>query len=90
MSYRIKPTTCMSCKKEMDASTPLTADGDQPKKNDLTICAYCGTMSKFDEQMDIVPLPESEIEELKQRSPVTYWIMKRVSLNIQREKILQN
>lgn len=37
-----------------------------PKKGDLSVCAKCGTITQFDEKLNMVALEAHELEEIRQ------------------------
>lgn len=53
---------CQKCDKPIDG---FTGDKKKPKDGDLSICAYCGTLAKYaDNLTKIIPLTASEKKEL--------------------------
>ena len=55
---------CRTCKKKLDAHTGIRTESE-PEEGDISICAYCGTISRFDVIGDLVPLTEEELELIK-------------------------
>lgn len=44
----------------------MTEDGEtNPRPEDLSVCSNCGTLSKFDSNLDLVPLTDQEIHQLR-------------------------
>jgi len=68
---------CIKCFKSLDtaASTEL---GRGPKENDLSVCAYCGTISKYTENLSLSPMCKSELTELEKKDPEAYAQLKKV------------
>lgn len=68
---------CLICHYVMDSTTGAFEDG-LPNKGDLSVCDNCGTVTQFDDNLNMVPLTEEEIEELKEKWPTEYTQMRRV------------
>jgi len=60
--YRIPNTRCVACKKLMDAATP-TGGGRGPQPNDIAVCAYCGHIQAYGDDMKFRELNDAEIVE---------------------------
>lgn len=71
-------SSCRNCGVEIDAHT--SNNGDTPKKDDISICGACGEISKFDENLNLLPMDGEEIKQLKHNDPSTYWELKKLSL----------
>jgi NAD-dependent SIR2 family protein deacetylase len=57
-------THCKTCEHILDANEAL--DGDrQPKEKDISVCAYCGTISEFDADLNLRALSDEECQELR-------------------------
>lgn len=57
---------CPVCHSKNDGHTEVNGAKVNPKDNDLTICAYCGTLAKYKitgNVRDIVALADEETEE---------------------------
>jgi len=72
----------------LDANTPL---GDQrgPEAGDFSICFYCGTVSTFDKDMNLIPYPDEEFQALAVIDPINYRLLSRAAAEI-RKRILAN
>jgi hypothetical protein len=68
---------CLQCLKVLDAATGVDHD-DVPKVGDITICAYCATVGKFDENMSLREISVEELEEINQTNPLVYDEIARV------------
>lgn len=54
---------CPACLRHTDMAT---GGGDRkPIENDISVCAYCGAVCKFDHDMKLVDLPDGELNEIK-------------------------
>ena len=51
---------CKSCKKDLDAHSGIDTDRS-PEPGDLSVCAYCGAISEFDEGLNLKPLSDEEL-----------------------------
>ncbi len=40
-------------------------DAQLPEVDDISVCAYCATVSKFDKDFNLIPLTEQEFSELE-------------------------
>jgi hypothetical protein len=58
---------CPACLKLVDAATSMAKDA-QPKKGDLTICVYCGTLLQFGEFMRLSALSDEELRQLDEET----------------------
>ena len=63
--YRMKPHPCLVCSKPLDACTDLNK-GSRPESGDLSICAYCGNLAVFDDQLDLRALTKEENDTMDQ------------------------
>ena len=60
--YRVKGARCVNCRKRMDGATP-TQGGRAPEPNDVAVCAYCGHIQAYGEDMKFRELNDAEILE---------------------------
>lgn len=70
-SYRHRGTECPTCKNNLDCST----GGDQlPEKGDYSICAYCGEILRYNDNIILsLEKPTSdELDKLLIDAPETY------------------
>lgn len=58
---------CPTCNERLDGVTSLDANG-MPDVGDISLCAYCGELLEFDEDMKLVLLTEEQWDELPQHS----------------------
>jgi hypothetical protein len=58
---------CPSCGEILDAHRAFDGSEEQPKPDDLGICYYCGTVFKFDKELNRVSMPAEEIAELPEQ-----------------------
>lgn len=56
-SGRMPETHCPCCEEMLDAVTSLDADG-APEPGDVSLCAYCGEILQFDEDMQLTKVTE--------------------------------
>jgi hypothetical protein len=61
-SYRIPDLKCLECGKEMDVAMP-TGGGRRPEPNDVAVCAYCGCLQAYGDDMKFRELNDAEILE---------------------------
>lgn len=62
-SSRTKESICPGCGAKLDAATSTDGDYD-PKPGSVSICAYCGSIAIFEDDMSLRPLTQEEIDEL--------------------------
>ena len=60
--YQIPEAECLECGKQMDGATP-TGGGRGPQPNDIAICAYCGHLQAYGDEMKFRQLNDEEIRE---------------------------
>ena len=63
---------CRSCFHKIDAHTAIEDTQKLPMMDDLSICAYCGTWSKFDEHGNLLPLTPVDIEDIIKNDHIAY------------------
>lgn len=65
MTHRLSKAKCPTCDKSLDAATKINALTDEvvhePSAGDATICAYCGEIMEFGEDMELVILDPDTI-----------------------------
>jgi len=65
---RTPSSQCLKCGSKLDAHANM---GDaSPQPGDISVCAYCFTISKFDSNLDLQPLTRNELTELKKNEQV--------------------
>lgn len=79
---RVEKTHCKSCMKKIDAHTSIEGH-HKPQKGDFSICMYCGTISTFDEQLNLIAMSEEELQRLKEEDNKTYLLLKKAAVVIQ-------
>lgn len=68
--YKTLECKCLKCGEKINMATN-TAHGEEaalPEENDISICAYCATVCKFDGDFNLVPLTEQEFSELDEET----------------------
>lgn len=88
MNTIVKKGHCRTCLHPYNAHTSLKGNV-RPKEDDVTVCAYCGRLSKFDKHLNLIELTEEEIILLKYEHPDTYRILRKAQSLIQ-EKANEN
>jgi len=64
MTYKWK-AFCPECDSKNDGYTGVSDSTAVPEDGDISICAYCGTISKFAIANDVVKLERASDEEMK-------------------------
>lgn len=63
---------CNGCKSMLDGFTSVEDDDSKPKDDDLSICAFCGAVGKYTNNVtEIQPLSEVELALIKMTEPET-------------------
>jgi hypothetical protein len=60
--YHVPEATCLNCKKRMDGATP-TNGSRAPEPNDVAVCAYCGHLQAYGDDLKFRELTDTEILE---------------------------
>ena len=81
MVTRVDGFHCNTCLNFLDAFSEIGGNSI-PKKNDISVCFYCGTISTFDEELNLSRMSEKEIEDLKINNPEAYEHLYNASLYI--------
>ncbi len=68
---RVTERLCKSCFHVIDSHSAVENHKD-PEKGDISICIYCGVISEFDDNMDIVAVSAEFLEELKETDYKAY------------------
>jgi hypothetical protein len=63
----IPKSSCPYCKEVMDRAGGI--DEVPPEPGMLTICVFCASLSQFDDDMQLVPLPRELWETIKAEDP---------------------
>jgi hypothetical protein len=64
---RITGSTCPRCHKQIDGGTRINDEGGgsaQPLPGDFSVCLYCGTLLRYDEQLRSIAVPRAERRKL--------------------------
>lgn len=69
-SITVEEVECNVCHHKLDSHT--NPNGALPQEGDISICVYCGNLSRFDKNLKIVSLTEEEIEKLKTSDPEAF------------------
>lgn len=70
----MKDNKCTDCGVLTNAATDLQGDAT-PSKDDISLCFYCGAINQFDEDLNIVEMPEEVLEDIKANEPETYSLL---------------
>lgn len=76
--YRI-PCACPTCFANLSAASSSKGEKGSraPKKGDVTVCLYCGTLLEFGEGLSLAPVSDATLVELskKQRDKMNFFSM---------------
>lgn len=73
---------CRSCHRPLDGHTHAGEGKAVPAFGDLSICFYCGTVSKFGEDLSLIPLSSQELLELNDNNPEAFDLLMTVRKHI--------
>lgn len=76
---------CWKCNYQFYDHTCLTGDYE-PRAGDYTCCIDCGTIGKFDVNLDLIPLSIPMLEELKEKDVQVWKLLTRSSEIIKEER----
>lgn len=62
---------CRNCNETLDAHAPMEGN-EIIKEGDLSICGYCGAISLFDKELNLVPMTPEELVHLNDESPEAF------------------
>lgn len=63
---------CLTCLTVVDAASNMDGGDDAPTEGDISICAYCATVGKFNENMSLEPITMEELKEIEEADPMVY------------------
>jgi hypothetical protein len=61
--YKVKPHPCDGCGKVLDGATIVMAE-NSPKPGDLTVCAYCGLIACYTDDLQTRPATGADLLKL--------------------------
>jgi len=68
----IPEQSCEKCGTKLDAVTMHDRTNELPVSGDFSVCAYCGEIGRFDEELIIRPWTEEDKENIKKEHPDLY------------------
>lgn len=68
--------------KKIDAHTSVEGD-HVAQEGDYSVCFGCGTISKFDAELNLVPLVQADMDYLKNEAPKTLILLQEAAFQIQ-------
>jgi hypothetical protein len=66
-TVRTIESKCCTCGSLIDSHS--SENGAEPEKDDITVCCYCGTFSKFDENLNLVKMTIPELLVIAEEDP---------------------
>lgn len=63
-TFEAKECRCTACRRPLDAATAIEHD----RPNDFTICAGCGQLLRFNDDLSVRAIDDRELRELDRRS----------------------
>jgi len=61
-SRKVPESQCLSCGVTMDAASVWGSEAHTPSPGDITLCAYCGYIMAFDDEMRLRDLTSEEFD----------------------------
>lgn len=81
------PCKCLTCGEVNSGFAPMKAERPSPKPNqDITICRYCGTISIFNDELDLRAATEAEKDGYWESDRLQYAALEMASLQIKKGK----
>lgn len=77
--------TCPSCHEEVEMSTSIDSDA-VPKPGDISLCAYCGSVNMFSDDMALIELPKVLFDTFDEETQNMILVAQQVI----RENVLKN
>ena len=66
-----KEAVCSVCKKENNAA--ISVDNDiKPEENDLSVCYYCGEISKYNKDLTLTSVTKDELSKIEKEDDETW------------------
>ena len=78
---------CPTCNELLDAATPVSEKGVEPKVGDISVCLYCASILEWDENMDLIPILNETIENLRTHNAKRYYEMTQMQKAIIRSSL---
>lgn len=75
-----KKAVCKCCNKKNDASIAVE-DDVKPEEGDISVCYYCGAVSKYNKDLTLTLLSEKDLKNLKEEDPEA-WITLDIVKNL--------
>lgn len=73
--FRTPKNECSTCHWKLDCATSVGKTNTGPSINALSVCVNCGTLSKFDANLTLIPLDPDELKEISQKWPEQYLLL---------------
>jgi len=86
---RIPQTPCPKCGAKLDASGSFET-AERPTAGDVSLCAYCGVVLIFADDLTQRPATLAEIEDIEKNSPEFTRVQVMLALDRQRRKAARN
>lgn len=78
---------CPQCGGVLDVSLPVEVEDAIPKQGDWNVTVCCGIICKYNEDLQIIPATNKDMENLRKDSIVTYNSLRRAQTEIQLRKL---
>lgn len=85
--FKTSEAKCRICGKPLTGHTPREGE-HKPKPGDISVCGYCGVLSKYGEDFQLLEVTEAELEEIKKNHPDFYAEVTRAQLVIIKYNLL--
>lgn len=77
-----KTTKCGNCQAELNARTGFTDPNANPTENDYSVCAYCGAISQYDSELNLVPITPEGLVKLNDEDPDVFDVLMKARVTI--------
>lgn len=84
-----KTTHCKTCMATLNGHMSTEKPEISPRPKDISVCYYCGTVSKFDKELNLVSVTLEELDWIKRKQPDSWKLLEEISEKI-KQKIQKN
>jgi len=85
----MKDNNCPERDYHTDAATPLEGE-HTPSNGDISICFNCGAINQFDDELNVIPLPDEVLASIKADEPDTHKQLMGVVISIKANNVRLN
>lgn len=76
--------TCKTCGRNNSGHYCPQLPIASPKENDVSVCIYCGEITKFDKELNLIPIEKTDFIDLEKNHIDTLIILQQTSFLIRK------